>query len=192
MRIRDEDQLIEIWRGGAVTALRMDPAKLRERSVSFEASIRRRNLRDQLCFALVAVLCACGLFMDGVTLRAGSALMLGWAFFSMYTLHRFGVATGAPAGSDAQTLVAQHGRQLERQRDIALSWPWGAGLAIPGFTLMTLGLGFGSRIRNWEYSATMIGAFLFLYAAVVIYGKVRAAQWQREIDALRAMSDPPA
>jgi hypothetical protein len=192
MRIRDEDQLIEIWRGGAVTALRMDPAKLRERSVSFEASIRRRNLRDQLCFALVALLCACGLFMDGVMLRTGSALMVAWAFFSMYTLHRFGAATGAPAGSDAQTIVAQHGRQLERQRDIALSWPWGAGLAIPGFILMTVGLGSGSRIRNWELSATLLGVFLFLYVAVVIYGKVRAAQWQREIDALRSMSDPHA
>jgi hypothetical protein len=191
MRIRDEDQLIEIWRGSAVTALRMEPAQLRERSVRFEASIRRRNLRDQLCFALVAVLCAYGLFMDGVMLRAGSSLMMAWAFFSMYTLHRFGAATRAPAGSDVQTIVAQHGRQLERQRDIALSWPWGAGLALPGFILMTAGLGAGSRIRSWEFSATLLGIFLFLYAAVVIYGKARAAQWQREIDALRSMSDAP-
>jgi hypothetical protein len=186
MRVRDEDQLKEIWRGGAVTALRMEPAQLRERSERFDASIRRRNLRDQLCFALVAVMCVCGLLLDGVMLRVGSALMLAWALFSMYTLHRYGAATGTPPGSDAQTLVAQHGRQLERQRDIALSWPWGVGLAIPGFILVTV----GSRIRSWEFSAAVIGVFLFLYVGVVIYGKVRAAQWQREIEALRAMSDP--
>lgn len=194
MRVRDEDQLKEIWRGGAVTALRMEPAQLRERSERFDASIRGRNRRDQLCFALVAVMCACGLLLGGVMVRVGSALMVAWAVFSMVTLRRFGAATGTPSGSDAQTLVAQHGRQLERQRDIALSWPWGVGLAIPGFILTTVGLGLGqgigSRFRGWEFSATLSGVFLFLYAAIVIYGKVRAAQWQREIDALRAMGDP--
>ena len=32
-----------------------------------------------------------------------------------------------------------------------------------------------------------IGVFLFLYLAVVIYGKVLADRWQREIDALQAL-----
>jgi hypothetical protein len=36
-------------------------------------------------------------------------------------------------------------------------------------------------------SLVMIGVFLFVYGAIVLYGKMRAAQWQREIDSLRAM-----
>jgi hypothetical protein len=186
MSVHDEEQLRAIWRGQAVMASQMTPQELRARAARFESVIRRRSLRDQVSFALTAALCAYGIFLDGVLVRDGSALLLIWAAFSMYTLHRFGSVVAAPADASAQTAAAYHQRQLERQRDRVLSWPWGLGLALPGFLLVVVSAGVGSRHANWEIAAVMTGVFLFLYGAIVIYGKILAGQWQREIDSLRS------
>jgi hypothetical protein len=189
MAVADEELLRAIWRGQAVTAPQMTPQQLRTRAAQFESAIRRRKLRDHVCFALVAVISAFGLLLDNGAARVGAALMALWALFSMYTLHRFGSVDEAPVDSSVQTRAAHHERHLERQRDIALSWPWGIGLAIPGFVLTVVGLGVGARHPNWPFTAVMIGVFLFMYAALVIHGKVLAERWQREIDSLRSLID---
>lgn len=189
--MRDEEQLRAIWRGQAVTAVRMTPQQLRARAAQFESAIRRRKLRDMVSFALVAVISAFGLLQDNTVVRVGAALMASWALFSMYALHRFGSAEATPGDSSAQTCAAYHQRHLERQRDIALSWPWGVGLVIPGFVLVVIGLGAGARLPNWMFSAVMIGVFLFMYIGLVIHGRMLAQRWQREIDSLRSLRDEP-
>ena len=78
-------------------------------------------------------------------------------------------------------------RQLERQRDIALSWPWGVGLAIPGVVLYSIGFAWGPKPIDWSISAALVGVFLFVYIAIVIYGKALAGRWQSEIDELRKL-----
>jgi hypothetical protein len=118
-------------------------------------------------------------------------LLALWALFSMVALQRFGSVEAAPGDSSAQTCAAYHQRYLERQRDIALSWPWGIGLAIPGFVLTVMGLGVGAQNPNWIFSAVMTGVFLFMYMALVIYGKMLAQRWQREIESLRSLRDEP-
>jgi hypothetical protein len=187
MSVRDEEQLRAIWRGQAIAPPPMTPQQLRARAAQFESSIRRRNLRDSVSFGLVAALSALGLLLDNTLVRVGAALMMLWAFFSMYALHRFGSVEETPAESGAQTCAAYHQRHLEQQRDIALSWPWGIGLVIPGFVLVTLGLGMGFRDRSWAFPAVMIGVLMFTYIALIIYGKMLAARWQREIDSLRSL-----
>ncbi len=188
MPVHDQEQLTAIWRGQSVTPLRMTPEQLRTRAARFESAIRRRNLRDHVSFALVAIICAWGIFTHGLVLRVGCALIIAWALYSMVLLRRFGAMPVAPADSSAQTCAAYHRRQLERQRDIALSWPWGIGLAIPGFVLALAGIGLGARVPHWVFPVVMTGVFLFLYVALVIHGKMLAAQWQREIDSLHAIT----
>jgi hypothetical protein len=185
----DGERLRAIWRGQAVTALQMTPEQLRGRAAQFESAIRRRNLRDHVSFALTAAIFAYGILLDGAMVRVGSALVVIWALFSIYALQRFGSVVAAPMNSSAQTCASYHQRQLERQRDIALSWPWGIELAIPGFVLVVVGLAVGSRYLNWVFSGVMTGLFLFIYVAVVIYGKVLAGQWQREINVLLSLKD---
>jgi len=189
--MRDEEQLRAIWRGQSVTALQMTSRQLRVRAARFESAVRRRKLRDFVSFALVAVICAFGVLLDNTLVRVGAALMILWALFSIYALHRFGFGDVVPGDSSAQTCAAYHYRHLERQRDIALSWPWGIGLAIPGFVLVVIGLGGGARVPNWMFSAVMTGVFLFMYIGLVIYGKMLAQEWQREIDSLRSLRDEP-
>jgi hypothetical protein len=189
--MRDEEQLRAIWRGQTVTALQMTSQQLRARAAQFESATRRRKLRDLISFALVAVISAFGVLLDNAIVRVGAALLASWALFSMYALHRFGSVDAAPEDSSAQACAVYHQRHLERQRDIALSWPWGIGLAIPGFVLVAIGLGAGARVPNWMFSVVMTGVFLFMYIGLVIYGKMLAQRWQREIDSLRSLRDEP-
>ncbi len=189
MPILDDEQLREIWRGQAVTALQMTPEQLRTRAAQFEASIRRRNLRDHVSFALAAAMFAYGTLLDVVLVRVGSALLVIWALLSMYWLHRFGSVVAAPADTSAQMCAAYHQRQLERQRDSAFSWPWGIGLALPGILLVIAGRTVGSGHSNWIFLLVMTGVVLFIYVALVIYGKVLAGRCQREINLLQSLKD---
>jgi hypothetical protein len=196
MTSSDDRQLREIWAGQAVPALLMTPEQLRARTEHLEATIRRRNLRDHLSFVLIALGFGFGaVALPGLLARLGCLLLAGWALLSIYWLRRYGALTVAPGAADSQALIDSHRRQLERQRDIALSWPWGIGLAIPGLVLYSLGFARGpgpSAVEgpsaiDWSISAGLVGVFMFLYIAIVIYGKALAGRWQREIDALRAM-----
>ena len=189
MSTREGEQLHAIWQGQAVSGFRMTPAQLRARANQFETEIRRRNLRDGVSFALIAIIAAVGVVVGtgGLLIRVGGVLMVAWALLSIYWARLYG-AMSVETG-DAPTLLQVHRRQLERQRDIALSWPWGLGLVIPGFVLVCLGMSLGPRQLDWTVPASFVGVFMFAYIAVVIYGRILAGRWQREIDALRALED---
>jgi len=182
-----EEQLRAIWRDQVVPDFRLTHGQLRARAEQFETAIRRRNRRDHVSFALTGLISAFGAVAGaGLLIRVGALLMLAWTLLSIYWLRLYG-AMPVGSGAEASSLLECHRRQLERQRDIALSWPWGLGLVIPGFVLVCLGMSLGPRQLDWTIPAVFIGVFLFGYAAVVIYGKVLAGRWQREIDALQAL-----
>jgi drug/metabolite transporter (DMT)-like permease len=184
---RDE-HLREIWTGQSVPALLMTPEQLRARAEQLEASIRRRNLRDHLSFVLVAVAFGGGaVVVPGLLTRLGCLLLASWALLSIYWLRRYGAIAVASGAADSQVLIDGHQRQLERQRDIALSWPWGVGLAFPGLVLYSLGFAWGPRPIDASISVALVGVFTFLYIAIGIYGKSLAGRWQREIDSLSAL-----
>ena len=188
MPILDDEQLREIWRDEAVTALQMTPEQLRTRAAQFEASIRRRNLRDHVSFALAAAMFPYGTLLDVVLVRVGSALLVIWAYSDVLGASiSFFIA--APADTSAQMCAAYHQRQLERQRDSAFSWPWGIGLALPGILLVIAGRTVGSGHSNWIFLLVMTGVVLFIYVALVIYGKVLAGRCQREINLLQSLKD---
>ena len=59
---------------------------------------------------------------------------------------------------------------------------------MPGLVLYSAGLALGPRPIGAAIAVAMVGVFVSLYIAIVIYGKSLAGRWQREIDALRAMN----
>jgi hypothetical protein len=188
MTSHHDEQLREIWAGQPVPTLLMTPDQLRARAEHLEASIRRRNLRDHLSFVLVAVMFGAGVFVvPGLLARLGCLLVMSWALLSIYWLRRYGAIAVPSDAADSGALIEAQQRQLERQRDIALSWPWGIGLALPGLLLYSIGFAWGPRPLGAPIAVALVGMFLFIYVAVVIYGKSLAGRWQQEIDALRAM-----
>jgi hypothetical protein len=176
-----------IWAGQTTHPLHWSAAQLRARVEQFEKEIRRRNLRDYVSFVLVLIgCCIAALMASNLLLRLGSVLMAAWAIYCMHGLYRFGFIQREEGQREdgTQACVAHHRRQLERQRDIVLSWPWGIGLAIPGFVLFSLGVVYSQADPDWSIPIALIGCFAFLYVFLVIQGRTQAAQWQREIDAL--------
>jgi 4-hydroxybenzoate polyprenyltransferase len=190
MSTREDAELRAIWKGQAVAGFRLSPEQLRVRAHELERQIRRRNLRDHISIALVAIICAYGVVVGtgGELIRVGALLMIAWALLSLYWSRLYGAMSVAP-DADAPTVLEVHRRQLERQRDIALSWPWGLGLVIPGFVLVCIGMSLGPRQLPWTVPAVFIAVLMFMYVAVVIYGQILAGRWQREIDALHALEE---
>jgi len=188
MTSNHDERLREIWARQPVPSLVMTPDQLRARAEQLEASIRGRNLRDHLSFLLVAILFGAGaVIVPGLLARVGCFLLVSWALLSIYWLRRYGAIAVPSEAADSRALIDAQQRQLERQRDIALSWPWGVGLAIPGVVLYSLGFAWGPRPLAAPIAVALVGVFMFLYVAVVIYGKSLAGRWQREIEVLRAM-----
>jgi uncharacterized membrane protein YfcA len=149
-------------------------------------------LRDQASFGVLAIGCAFIIIalhpiMSALT-GLGYALLLVWALYGMWGLHRFGSALLIPADATASNCAVVHLRQLQRQRDIVLSWPLGIGLAIPAVVLVAIGQVLGPKPIPWAFSVALIGVFVFVYLAVLIYGRVLAGRWQAEIDELVALT----
>ena len=181
-----ESKSREIWLSQDTLPLNVTLENVRARAKQFESQIKRRNARDYASFALIIVLFGVAMFLTGnLLLRVGSALVVAWAVYCVHGLYRFGAALGVPA--DAQTCASHHRRQLERQRDIVLSWPWGIGLAFPGIALFSLGEVWSAPNPDWTFPIALIGVFAFMFMALVMHGRAQAAQWQREIDALRTL-----
>jgi hypothetical protein len=179
----DENRLRSFWKDHRVASPALTPEELAARAARFEREIRRRNVRDQVSFWLVAVIAGMGgVLIPGLWVKVGSFLLLAWCLYSLWGLRRFG-AVERPAAAGPEACAAFHLLQLERQRDIVRSWPLGIGLAVPGFVLMTLGL--DSNHQGAEFSIALIAVFVFMYIALVIYGRSCAARWQHEIDELR-------
>jgi hypothetical protein len=191
--MRNEVDLRAVWRNQAVAALRLSDDDIRARAEYVERQTRWRYLRDQASLGTIALAFAVGVVvLDGYLTRIGCALLFLWAAYGIFGLRRFGSALRIPADAVAATCALYHRRQLERQRDIALSWPLGVGLAAPRLLLYVVGSVVGPRQFPWQGGVALVGLFAFAYVAAVIHGKMLAAQWQREIDALVVMSSEEA
>lgn len=186
------DELLAIWRTQHTPPVQLTPQQLREEAERFNSQTRRRYLRHQLSLGLLAAACVSAVltFHPGVMTTLGCTLLLLWALYGMWGLHRFGSTLPIPDGTLGSECALVHVRQLKRQRDIVRSWPLGLGLAIPGFVLAAIGYPLGPRRLPWDICIALVGVFAFVYLAVIVYGKTLAARWQAEIDqteALRAL-----
>ena len=107
--------------------------------------------------------------------RVGALLLAGWAVIGLYavrTLH--GLAQPSTAAS-ANPCVTWYQLQLERQRDVALSRPWGFVLGLPGLVLVLIG--YVDSGVPWTVSVLLAGLGLFLGIGAIIHGKILAGTW---------------
>jgi hypothetical protein len=184
MTTTDDDRIQPIWKSQPILTVSMTPDQMRARAVRFETETRRRNWIDLVSFALVALIFGVGaLALRSALVRAGALLLALWAAIGLYSVSRFpGLASQQPESS-ASTCVAWYQRQLERQRDVALSRPWGIALGLPGFGLLLIGYAVSGV--PWTVSAILGALGSFLGVGVIIHGKILAGRWQEEIDSLQ-------
>lgn len=181
---RIDEQIQSAWQSQPVPVVTVSPEQMRQRAARFEATTRRRNRTDLVSFALVLLICIVGvLLVRNVLVQAGGVLLAMWAALGVYSVRRFHALAARPPEALAGACAAWYRQQLEWQRDVALSRPWGLALALPGMALL-----FAGYIANkvpWPALAVLGALCLFAGIAVIIHGKVLAGQWQREIDLLR-------
>lgn len=185
----NEEELLALWQGQEVSTVRLDPEQLRARALQFESQARRRYLRDQVCWGFLVIVFTFATLTGngGFLVRLGCGMLVLWSLCCMWGLRRFGSVLPGPAGMSSQSCLEWHRRQLQRQRNIVLSWPLGIGLAAPGFVVYSLGFPLGPLHLPWSVAIALIGTFAFVFLASVIYGKIVAARWQQEFDILGRM-----
>jgi hypothetical protein len=173
----------------------MTPEQLRSRALRFESQTRRSHLLNQASFGLFVIIVAVALFVrsGGLLYYVGAAMMLIWAVYGMWGMHHFYAPLRLSPDANAGTCAAVYKRQLERQRDLFLSWPLGVGLVLPGAILVTIAGPFGSNHESstwreaWTVPIAFVAILVFAYLAAITYGKIVAGRWQREIDELESM-----
>jgi hypothetical protein len=185
----DEDLIQSIWRSQPILKVSMTLEEMRARAATFESETNKRNRMDYASFALVALMTGIGAFIvHGVLVRVGAVLMALWAVIGLYSVRRFHALTAQrSAESSPSSCAAWYQQNLERQRDVALSRPWGLALVVPGFVLVLIG--YVVNGTPWTFSVILGGVGLFGFVAVVIHGKVLAARWQQEINSLQGLID---
>ena len=182
----DEDQIQSIWKAQPILAISMTTDQMRARAARFEADTHRRNRMDLLAFAVVAILFGVGsMALQNVLARAGALLLAAWAAIGFHGVRRFHGQTSQPAESNGSTCAAWYQLALERQRDVALSRPWGIALGLPGFALLLSG--YVASGVPWSVSAVLGAGGAFVGIGAIIHGKLLAARWQHEIDSLQTL-----
>jgi hypothetical protein len=141
---------------------------------------------DLVSFVLVALVFSVGaIALRSPLVRTGALLLALWAAIGLYSVRRFHDLTSQQPESSASTCLVWYQRQLEQQRDVALSRPWGLALGLPGFVLLLIG--YVASGVPWTVSAVLGAMSSFLGVGVIIHGKILAARWQQEIDSLQRM-----
>lgn len=180
----DEEGIQPIWQSQPTLSVSISPDQMRARAVRLEKETQRRNRMDLVSFALVALIAGIGaLVLRNALVRAGGLLLALWATVGLYSVRRFhGVTSQRPESSTSPCLV-WYQQQLERQRDVALSRPWGIALGLPGFGLLLIGY-LASGVP-WGVSAVLGAVCSFPGVGAIIHGRLLARRWQQEIDSLQ-------
>jgi hypothetical protein len=183
----DEDQMQSIWKRQPTLTVSITPDQMRARAGRFETETHRRNRKDLVSFALVALITGAGaVVLQSALERTGALLLALWAAIGLFSVRRFHDLSQLPTESDASTCLAWYRRQLERQRDVALSRPWGLALALPGIVLLLVGYVVGGV--PWTVSAILGAVGCFLGVGAIIHGRILAGTWQAEIDSLQNLT----
>jgi hypothetical protein len=185
MNKTDEDRIQSSWQSQPISTVSISPEQMRARAAQFVRETRRRNRNDFVPFAMVAFIADFGVFTpQSALVRAGGLLLALWAVIGLYSVRRFhGLTAQLSTETNASTCVAWYQQQLERQRDVVLSRPWGIALALPGVGLLLIG--YVERGMPWTVSAILGGVGLFLAVGAIIHGRILAGRWQQEIDSLQ-------
>lgn len=186
MTSTDEDQIQSIWKSQPILDMSITTEQMRARAAQFESQTRRRNTGDYLSFAVVAVICGIGALtvLQGALARVGALLLALWAMIGLYSVRRFnGLTLQRSPESSPSSCAAWYQQNLERQREVALSRPWGIALAMPGFVLLLIG--YVDSGMPWPSSVILGGIGGFVGVAAVIHGQILAGRFQQEIDSLQ-------
>lgn len=168
----------------------MTIAAIHEKARTFQAKIRRRNLREYIACVVAIAAFTPALFTRGSwMMQSGGGVMIAAIAFVAWQIHRRGSASPLPVSGEA--LIDFHRRELTRQRDAARSvGVWYLGPFVPGMALMLLGRWFQAHAPHRPVGFDHLIIFLagvivaLIWVGVWLLNQWGAERLQRRIDEL--------
>jgi hypothetical protein len=177
-----EDDARSLWRGQDLPPLQpLPPQQLAAQAAKLQAAVSRRNRRELVAAALVAlVFMFYAWFFPHWLTRLGALLCVAGAGVTAWQLRRRASARPLPPDL-AGSLLAFHRRELARQR-VALQsvWRWHVGPLVPGLLLFLS----GRQIENGRWQPGVFVITAVVLAGVLWINRRAARALQRQIDAL--------
>ena len=185
----DDTRAKRLWQSQSTEIPAMSTTYLRHRASELERAFKLRNYIEQGSWLLALLSCSILIFTaPDHWFRASMALLLigiGWAMFQWRR------RTAKRPSLAADTGLAFYIRELEHKRDLHRTlWRWYLLPMMPGAVALLTWKLFGDPGSRGTWTPWIVAGLLLVWTAgALIYERAKAAQYQREIDALTA-SDP--
>lgn len=182
--------LASLWQSQPVEPLRLSPAELRAHAQRLQRRIRGRNLGEYLASLFVVVVFGAHAWgAENLASRLGALLVVAAALFIVHRLHTRGSARRLPPDSVAESCLAFHRRELQRQHDLVSSvWRWYLAPFAPGMALL-LGEA-AARARTPGRLLALAGFGLLCLLLAVAVAKINQLAARQLRDELRALDAP--
>jgi hypothetical protein len=179
----------DIWKDQTVSVTTYSPDDLRARLKKQQGMFRLRNLVEYIAGGFVMLGFGSYLFMPmGLTIKAGSVLLLLGTAYVMWQLHRRASAAPAPTEGD---LAGFQREQLVRQH-AALStvWRWYLAPFVPGMLVLFVGQAQVLPSGQWAYGAASVGLMVTVFGLIWLLNHQAARKLARQIEELDRSGDP--
>lgn len=184
-----------LWQSQPTSPRALSLVEIRERASGFQNKVRRRNLREYAAAVVVFVVFGRYSWEAQTWLgRTGPALIVLGTLFIVHRLFTRAGSRAVPGGDDeiavAESCVAFHRRELERQRELLRTvWWWYLGPLIPGLLVMLLDDLNQASSRGGAAVLTSLGSallVLLVFLGVWRWNAAGAKRLERELEALGA------
>lgn len=135
------DPLKSLWASSGASFEPMTPSELHNLAGKFRTKTLRRNAIEYMAAAIVIAVFGLYCFLIPLTLaRLGSVMVILGTMYVVWSLHRRAGSEVLPDVNTAESMMAFHRRQLERQRDALNSiFRWYILPFLPGALVFIIG-----------------------------------------------------
>jgi hypothetical protein len=190
MREMNPDPVKAVWRSQPTEIPAMSISYVRHRASELDRSFRFRNFFEQSTCVLALVGCAVVLVVGPhVWVKVGAALMAAGICYSLFQWRRRVAAPRPQVFESVDAGLVFYRRELERRRDIHRTlWRWYLLPMAPGAAVFLTWSLIGDPHTVGTLTPWLVVGMLVTWTTfAVIYERAKAAQCQREIEALASL-----
>ena len=193
MTDRNDDPIKALWRAQSTEVPAMSVSYVRHRTGELHRTFRIRSWLEQGAGLLALAGCLVVMLMaPHPWVQSAAALILIGVAYGMWQWRRRTASFRTDPSESSAASLSFYKRELERKRDIHRTlWRWYVLPMAPGVVAMLSWNFFGDpQTRGTSAPWGVLGMLVVWLLFSLIYERYKAAQCQREIDALSALGEP--
>jgi CDP-diglyceride synthetase len=194
MTDRNDDPIKALWRGQSTEVPAMSASYVRHRTGELHRAFRIRNVLEQGTSLLALAGCLIVIVLaPHPWIKSAVALLLIGGAYALFQWRRRTASLGTDPSESVTASLTFYKHELERKRDIHRTlWRWYLLPLAPGVIGVLSWNFFGDpQTRGTSAPWVVLGLLVVWIVFSVIYERYKAAQCQREIDALSALETDP-